>query len=547
MLFSKDVLLVVCPMWGTCLPPMGVAYIAAYLEDKGVPCDVQDMNIALYAAASADDKRLWQMENFHLWSQERLFTTIRDKFSGAIEASAQRIVDQKYNIAGFSLNGANILFSIEMAKAIRRKSPDIRIVFGGASCNFQHRHPRMPFRFLTSSTDTASLLPEGVVDLIVMGEGEEAFLEIVAAYKAGTAVTRAGVVPATVHSCEMIQLPPYIADLDALPFPAWEKLPLEKYEVQGELPMIFSRGCINRCAFCNDWRMWNGRFRSRSAKNIFAEIKALHDRFGKKTFRCNDLLFNGNLKVLDELTDLIIGSGLKINWTAQGVVRTDMKVELLRKLKKSGMTTIIYGVESLADNVLEKMGKPFTFADIQIMLKRTKEAGINTWINLIMGFPGETEEDFQITKRRLEEVRDYLDTVSSLNPCNITAATDLEISPEKFGIVFPPDKDWCEGWETADGRNTLEIRKRRAQEIFKYLRSLRIQTNFVGIYDGDSPSQDRTALKKAAPVVKPAWGRSFRRVFHLPVVFFILVYHFLLALYLQALKFFRKTIIFPGG
>ena len=140
-----------------------------------------------------------------------------------------------------------------------------------------------------------------------------------------------------------------------------------------------------------------------------------------------------------------------------------------------------------------------------------------------------------------------LDTVSSLNPCNITAATDLEISPEEFGIVFPPDKDWCEGWETADGRNTLEIRKRRAQEIYIYLRSLRIQTNFVGIYDGDSPSQDRTTLKNVTPVVKQAWGRSFRRVFHLPVVFFILVYHFLLALYLQALKFFRKTIIFPGG
>lgn len=276
-------------------------------------------------------------------------------------------------------------------------------------------------------------------------------------------------------------------------------------------------------------------------------MKILHDKFGKKTFRCNDLLFNGNLKVLDELTDIIIKSGLKINWTAQGVARTDMSIELLRKLKLSGMTTIIYGVESLADNVLKKMGKPFTFDDVQIMLKRTKEAGIGTWINLIMGFPGETEEDFQLTKIRLEEVRDYLDTVSSLNPCNITAATEIEISPEKFGIIFPPGKDWCEGWETKDGTNTLEIRIRRAKEVFESLRRLRIQTRFVGIYDGESPSKDENLIINKPSTKKHSFAMFFRRMFLVPAVLCLVLYHFFLMAYLQAVKFFRKTIIFPGG
>jgi radical SAM superfamily enzyme YgiQ (UPF0313 family) len=542
---KADVLLVVCPMWGTCLPPMGPAYIAASLEQKGIACDVLDLNIQLYHDAPAGHRYLWKMEHLHAWTREDLFASTYAFFQTQVEGLARRIADDGVRVVGFSINGANNLFAIKMAEALRQRSPKICIVFGGPSCNFLHDDARMPFRFFISTVNGDVLLKDGLVDYFVQGEGEAAFLDIVKACRDGVRPDRAGVVAGHVKDRALIRPPECLPQLDEVPFPAWSKLPLKKYDVQEELPVLFSRGCINKCAFCNDWRMWGGRFRSRSARNIFDEIKLNYDKYGKRAFRCNDLLFNGNLKVIDELCDLLIASGLPINWTAQGVARTDMKPELFRKLKAAGVTTIVYGVESLSDNVLRKMGKPFTFTDIATVLKRTKEAGMNAWINLITGFPGETDEDIELTKQHLELIRDYVEVVSSLNPCNITASTDLELYPEKFGIVFPEGKDRCAAWETLDGKNTFDVRKRRARELFVHLRKLRITTHFMGIYDEESPVAETERLDHS--VTRNARFFSWRRIAAWPVFLFLLIYHLGLAVYLHAVKVWRKTIIFPGS
>ncbi len=478
-----EVLLVFCPVWGCELPPMGPAYIAAYLEKKGIPCDILDLNVMMYDSSSSQHQDFWKMENLHAWTREDAFEPIRQYFVKEIEEWSQRIIDRGAAVVGFSISGANILFSIEMAKMLRQKKPDICIVFGGPSFSFLQDNPRMPFRFMTSIVNGNALARDGLIDFYVVGEGEESFFEIVVARKAGLPVNRPGIVSGIMRNRAMFRPPVPIADLDSLPFPAWEKFPLERYQNQKELPILFSRGCVNHCAFCNDWRMSNGRFRHRSAKNIFEEIKAMYERFGKNECRSHDLLFNADLKVLNELTDLMIDWGVDYHWSGQGVVRTDMGVPLLKKLKKSGLSTIVYGVESLSDDVLKKMRKPFSFNDIKITLKRTKEAGLSPWLNLIIGFPGETERDFQITKSRLKEIRMYVDALSSLNPCNITASTDLEMFPERFDVVVPEGKEMCEAWETKDGKNTLEVRKRRAREMFQYLQELGIQTKFMGIYD----------------------------------------------------------------
>ncbi|MBF0331163.1 MAG: B12-binding domain-containing radical SAM protein [Candidatus Omnitrophica bacterium] len=543
---KADVLLVVSPMWGTCLPPMGPAYIAAYLEKKGVACDVLDLNILLYDAAPAERKDLWKMENLNAWTREDDFNATFTFLKPQIDIWVKRIIDGGVRFVGFSINGANILFAIKMAEALRLRKPDMCIIFGGPSCNFLHDDTRMPFRFFISVVNGDVLLKDGLVDFFVLGEGEAAFYDIVMATRAGVPVDRAGVVAGGVRDRAAIRMPECLTQLDDIPFPAWEKLPLKKYDVQEELPVLFSRGCINKCAFCNDWRMWGGKFRSRSARNIFDEIKLNYEKHGKKAFRCNDLLFNGNLRVLEELCDLIIASKLPINWTAQGVARTDMKPELFKKLKGAGVTTIVYGVESLSDNVLKKMGKPFVFTDILTVLKRTREAGMNAWINLITGFPGETDEDIELTKQHLELIRDYVEVVSSLNPCNITASTDLELDPGKFGIVFPEGKDRCAAWETSDGKNTFEIRKRRARELFAHLRKLRITTHFMGIYDEESPVAeterlDHTTTKNAR------FFFSWRRIVTWPLFLLLLAYHLGLAVYLHAVKIWRKTIIFPGS
>jgi anaerobic magnesium-protoporphyrin IX monomethyl ester cyclase len=485
---KPEVIIINCPAWGVDLPPLGVAYVAADLENKGISCDVVDLNILLYSASDQQTRQLWKMENYHMWSREDNFQYIIKNMSNDIDWWATHFVKQGVRMIGFSITGANILFSIAMARAIKSKHKNVCIVFGGPSCNFLHDNARMPFRFLVSVGNGEPLLENGIVDYIVLGEGEGALSDIVVSYKSGSDVHRAGVVKASFPSGQGIRFPGHIDSLDEIPFPAWEKFPLDKYVNQDELPILFSRGCINKCSFCNDWGIRNGVFQCRSARNIFEEISYVQRKFRRNIFRCHDLLFNGNLHVLSELADLIIKADLGINWTAQGVIRKDMDSGFLHKLRMSGLITIVYGVESLSDNVLKAMGKRFTFEDIRLVLERTKKAGINIWINLIIGFPTETEEDFLTTLRRITEIRDYLEVVSSLNPCHITASTNLEKSPEMYGVKFRDGDDRCDRWESLDGRNTFDVRNRRMRETVNLLRKLGIRTNFVGMPDVGSDS-----------------------------------------------------------
>lgn len=482
---KPEVIVINCPAWGVDLPPLGVAYVAADLEHRGIPCQVLDMNILLYSSADQQTRELWKMENYHLWSREDNFRFIMKKLSHDVDWWVTHIVRQGIRIFGFSITGANILFSIEMARAIKSKQNNVCIIFGGPSCNFLHDNSRMPFRFLVSVLNGEPLVENGIVDYIVLGEGEGAFFDIVSCYKSGRTVRRAGVVQASFPISYNIQSPCRVGSLDKIPFPAWDKFPLDKYVDQDELPILFSRGCINKCAFCNDWGMRNGTFHFRSAKNIFEEISYMQTKFKRNTFRCHDLLFNGNLHVLSELADLLIKAESGINWTAQGVIRKDMELDFLRKLRMSGLITIVYGIESLSDNVLKTMGKKFTFDDVRLVLERTKRANINIWINLIIGFPTETEEDFLTTRTRIAEIREYIEVVSSLNPCHITASTDLERFPERFGIKFRDGEDHCDHWESLDGSNTYDVRKRRMRDMVELFQGLGIRANFVGLADGD--------------------------------------------------------------
>lgn len=205
-------------------------------------------------------------------------------------------------------------------------------------------------------------------------------------------------------------------------------------------------------------------------------------KYNIKIFQCNDLLFNGNLKMLEQLAEYLINADLNIHWSVQGAIKIDMSLSLLKKLKKSGLGMITYGIESLSENVLKKMSKNYTFEDIRKVLEDTKRAGIGTSINFIVGFPNETEEEFNITKRRLIEIKKYVDLISSLNPCLINADTDLEKFPQRF-FISPLKGDFCSTWKSLDEKNTYDVRKKRAQELSEFAENLGIETLFTAIYN----------------------------------------------------------------
>lgn len=473
-----------CPMWDILYPPIGMAYLASYLEKKDISVDALDINIEIYNKSDENIKALWKFENYNLWTREDLFREIKNILQNDIDRYVNEIIKKNYKIVSFSLYGSNILFSIELASALKKANPNLYIIFGGPSCSFFTDHHNLPMRFMHSSLTGRNLLEPGLVDAFVAGEGEETFLNLVESFF----TKKVGSVPGSLQYANSgyskFSQRTLIGDLNTIPYPAWEKLPLNSYLNNRILPILFSRGCVNNCSFCNDWKIWMGKYRYRSALNIFEEIKTNLNRFKVNNFICNDLMFNGNLKTLDELTGYIIDSKLDINWTAQGAIKKDITVDFLKKLRKSGFTSVTYGVESLSENVLDKMRKRYTFADIKNNLIKTKKAGINTYINLVIGFPNEREEDFDVTKRRLRSIRRYLSGVSSLNPCYITAEADLEKFPQDFSLYLP-DKEYDSQWVSREYANDYNVRKRRVRDIYNFAKKIGLNVLFVGIYDGD--------------------------------------------------------------
>ncbi|MBU4501936.1 MAG: hypothetical protein KKA79_05035, partial [Nanoarchaeota archaeon] len=102
-------------------------------------------------------------------------------------------------------------------------------------------------------------------------EGEFSLFELVNRSKKGLNIENIPSVVYYKNKEKMFTLPQLIEPLDKLYFPTYEEFDLEDY-TEKSLALTMSRGCIGRCAFCNDWKMM-GKYRTRTAKHMFEEIK----------------------------------------------------------------------------------------------------------------------------------------------------------------------------------------------------------------------------------------------------------------------------------
>jgi radical SAM superfamily enzyme YgiQ (UPF0313 family) len=92
------------------------------------------------------------------------------------------------------------------------------------------------------------------------------------------------------------------------------------------------------------------------------------------------------------------------------------------------------------------------------------EAGIRTALFLVVGFPGEGEEEFLATCRVVEENAPFIDELKSVNTLHVITGTPLHRHPERWGLCLP-ETDYHYRWSTADGANTIEAREERARRL----------------------------------------------------------------------------------
>lgn len=454
--------LIQCPAWGRQNPPLALAMLAAYLRNNGREVYVFDLNNKLFHQTREKDKELWHLSNEDFWEDKTKVLKIASDYKELIDDFINEILKTDANIIGFSVFNSSKEFSLLIANKIKNKAKDKIIIFGGPHC-FPHMQGY-------------EIIREDAVDIMVIGEGEVTLNELVAQID----------ILGRLDFCEGIWLKNdkkvvecgrrvSLIDLNKLPFADFSDFTLSLYAQPNRLPIYLSRGCPNRCVYCNENILWRG-YRPRSGDRAFEEIKYQINRYSQVShFDFADQLVNGNPQELSRLADLIIKEGLKITWAGQAIIRSYMTPELLNKLKRSGCVCLAYGFESGSQKVLNLMKKGFTVEDARQVIRNTHDAGIDAVVNFMFGFPGETEDDFMQTIEFITKNRDYISTV---NPSR--AYTAIGVGSYLYEHADEFELDLSQGhlfWKNKRGDNTYEIRQKRYETFCGIASSLGIKLN----------------------------------------------------------------------
>jgi len=271
----------------------------------------------------------------------------------------------------------------------------------------------------------ASAVPEslGVFDHVVVGEGECSMLSICKRKKS------------------KIVTSPMIKDLDTLPFPARDLLPMDKYSLEiGDepaTPIITSRGCPYGCVYCGK-QMYGNKWRAHSANYVVNEMKSVKKEFGIKAFYIYDDTFTLDKKRVHDICSLISHKLRKIKFRCTSRVDCVDK-KLLSSLKKAGCDEICYGVESGSNDILRNINKGFTKETVIRTVKETKDAGLRVKLYFMLGLPGDTEKTMQETIEFSKELEPDEADFYIMTPY---PGSELWSNPTKFGIKIDFDPKW---------------------------------------------------------------------------------------------------------
>lgn len=447
--------LVMCPPYDVNMPPLGMASIAASITEKSrEKMVVIDLNAILYNLSS--DKRFWNFDNIIENETESYVDYIIEQNKDFISQIIKNIANSKIDIVGVSFNAANTVFTSKFLQMLKRSSKRIKIIAGGPNTFVENLY-----------------LDPMAVDYRLVGEGEDTLLKTISHIRKPFLNPLPEHVYLPAKQDNPIYKRSYIDKPEKLVYPTYKEFNLNIYKKRS-LPVYMSRGCINKCLFCHDWVTSGPKFRALPPMKVFQNIKHLRDAYHVNYFCFNDLLCNGDIPSLEAFCDLVIKEKMGIFWRSYAVVRPQMTSRLLDKLRKAGCIELHYGVDSGSTKVLKLMNKGYTSEMAEECIRNTFNAGIKNTINMLVGYPGEDDEDFNQTKEFIIRNKDYISILGSVNTCAILPKTTLEAIAGKIGVtkMDSSSKDYYNEW-FSEG-NDEEIRFRRMKELLQILKKLNI-------------------------------------------------------------------------
>ncbi|MAF25983.1 hypothetical protein CL634_10495 [bacterium] len=336
------------------LPPLGMAYLAALLRQKGFTVGFLDAN----ALGLTEEQILNKLHEFK--PDCLLYTTITDNFQ----------------------------YTLGWIKNIKQKL-DVPAIVGG---------PHM-------SLYPKETLTHHCIDYGVVGDGWETLPELLQTIQAGGDLStvksivyrKDGEIMATEYRSQSVSL-------EDVPFPARDIMPLNHYDtvLTKSRPIgiiITALGCPFRCTYC----VTDTNLRSRSAEHVVAEIEECVNKYGIKEITFYDETFTVNRKRVTEILDLLEEKKLKFSWIVR--TRADcVDKEMIERMARLGCIEIRIGIESGDEKVLRSINRFIPLERIRNVVKWSKQAGLVVFGFFMVGLPGETKEEIMKTLKFMLEL-----------------------------------------------------------------------------------------------------------------------------------------------
>ncbi|WP_266217462.1 RiPP maturation radical SAM C-methyltransferase [Paraliomyxa miuraensis] len=447
--------------WAQCdMPSAALGILAAFVRDRRpeqrVSCEHAFVEVGqrlgrIYGVVAADDRmgevlyasllhpenvartqeylRGWLAERDHDEHEiDRAVATVHGALREHAEALAERLAG-RHELLGFTTSYNQLFASLLVAKLVRERDPDVRIVLGGMG--------------VPQPTGSSVLEHYPFVDYVIQGAGEQRLVQLLDRLEAGRPTTelegtldRAAPGAVGAHAAPREEL----LDLDALPRPDYDAYAelAERHELRWTIPLEGSRGCwwdrvertgdvMDTCYFCS---LNTTAYREKSPARLAAEMHELADRYEGTSFRFLDNIIRR--RGVEELCAHIRERGRDYRFFYE--VRAQISPYELLCLWEAGCLEVQIGIEGLSTGYLQRIGKGTTTIQNLQAMRTCYELGISSASNLIVDFPGATAAEVAQTRETI------LRHAIAYQPADLASFavypnSSVHRLPERFGVA----------------------------------------------------------------------------------------------------------------
>jgi len=285
-----------------------------------------------------------------------------------------------------------ILDALKVVQEVKKTAPRIPVVIGG---------------WHATAFPDETLREEGV-DIVVRGQGELSFREVVEKLRSGHDLggtkgiswKKDGVIT---HEEDRPLAPP--GDFPMLLPADFEKLDLQHYQIRNILFYMSSVGCPYSCTYCNVNSACRRKWIPLASETVAHELGGLYDRFHFGEVIFWDNVFFCDTKRVERICDFLIGRGSPFAWSAHARINEVIGWEdrFLAKVKASGCKSVFLGVESGSQRILDRIDKKIRATDIVPAFQKLRNHGIDVAVNWMVGFPDEHYRDIVESVRRMRD------------------------------------------------------------------------------------------------------------------------------------------------